>query len=65
MDVRLNGVNVGRLNGWLPKYTEALGYYDTTNQVKRVKCELFIDAGAWRLYMPSVWGSSFIQQRKV
>ncbi len=41
----LNGVNVGRLNGWLPKYTEALGYYDTTNQVKRVKCELFIDAG--------------------
>jgi len=41
----LGGVNFGRLQGWRPAWTEALGYYDPANHAKRIKCEVSIVAG--------------------
>ena len=41
----LGGVKLGRLRGWRPDYADGLGYYDTANMGKRVKCETFINAG--------------------
>jgi cephalosporin-C deacetylase-like acetyl esterase len=36
---------MGRLRGWRPDWTEALGYYDIVNHAKRVKCPVTISAG--------------------
>ncbi len=41
----LGGVTMGRLRGWRPDWTEALGYYDIVNHAKRVKCPVTISAG--------------------
>ncbi len=41
----LGGINLGRLRGWRPEFTEALGYYDPVNMAKRIRCETFICAG--------------------
>ncbi|MBS1369994.1 MAG: hypothetical protein HPZ91_08590 [Lentisphaeria bacterium] len=38
----LNGSSLGRLRGWYPQYVEALGYYDTVNHAKRIKCPVEI-----------------------
>ena len=39
------GINLGRLRGWRPDYTDGIAYYDTANMGKRVVCETFITAG--------------------
>lgn len=40
------GVTLERLKGWRPDYTEALGYYDSANFAKRIKCpNVIITAG--------------------
>jgi cephalosporin-C deacetylase-like acetyl esterase len=41
----LGGVTLGRLKGWRPDWTEALGYYDPVNHAKRIKCETIISSG--------------------
>ncbi|PAW75965.1 MAG: hypothetical protein B9S32_16765 [Verrucomicrobia bacterium Tous-C9LFEB] len=42
----LGGVTLERLKGWRPDYTEALGYYDSVNFAKRIKCpNVTISAG--------------------
>ena len=33
----LGGVDAGRMGGWRPRYTEALGYYDPVNLAKRLR----------------------------
>jgi cephalosporin-C deacetylase-like acetyl esterase len=35
----------GRLNGWRPKYTPGLDYYDAINHAKRVQCPVEVRAG--------------------
>jgi cephalosporin-C deacetylase-like acetyl esterase len=34
----VSGRSVGRLEGWLPEYTENLNYFDSVNFAARVKC---------------------------
>lgn len=41
----LAGPKFGRLKGWHPDYTDALGYYDSVNMAKRIKCPVFIAGG--------------------
>ena len=41
----LGGVSLGRLKGWRPDYTEALGYFDPINHAKRIRCETLITSG--------------------
>ncbi|MFA6960134.1 MAG: acetylxylan esterase [Opitutaceae bacterium] len=41
----LGGVTLGRLKGWRPDYTDALGYFDPINHAKRIRCETSITAG--------------------
>ncbi len=41
----LGGITVGRLRGWRPDWADGLGYYDTVNMAKRIKCETSISAG--------------------
>jgi cephalosporin-C deacetylase-like acetyl esterase len=41
----LSGVKLGRMTGWRPKYTPALGYYDPVNHAKRLRCETKLIAG--------------------
>ena len=41
----LGGVNLGRIGGWRPEFTEALGYFDPVNHAKRIKCETIITSG--------------------
>lgn len=41
----LGGIKLGRLRGWRPDYADGLGYYDTANMGKRVKCGTFLSAG--------------------
>lgn len=41
----LGGVNLGRLKGWRPDYTPALGYYDTVNLAKRIRAVTYITSG--------------------
>jgi len=43
--VDLGGMNMGRIRGWRPDYTDALGYYDPAHMGKRLKCAVAIDAG--------------------
>jgi cephalosporin-C deacetylase-like acetyl esterase len=38
----LGGPMLGRLAGWRPMYTEALGYFDPINHAKRIRGETFI-----------------------
>jgi len=41
----LGGINLGRLRGWRPDFTEALGYFDPVNHAKRIKGETMISSG--------------------
>ena len=41
----LGGVTLGRLKGWRPDYTDALGYFDPVNHAKRIRCETLITSG--------------------
>jgi len=41
----LGGINLGRLAGWRPGWTDGLGYYDIANMAKRVKCKTSLTAG--------------------
>lgn len=41
----LAGVNVGRLRGWRPDFTEGLGYYDSVNMARHIACPVTITAG--------------------
>ena len=41
----LGGINIGRMRGWRPDYTDAMGYFDTANFAKRIKCPIYIEAG--------------------
>lgn len=34
----IGGASLDRLKGWRPDYTEAIGYYDSVNFAKRIKC---------------------------
>jgi cephalosporin-C deacetylase len=39
------GITLGRLKGWRPDYTPALGYFDPVNHAKRIRCETRIVSG--------------------
>ncbi len=41
----LGGVKLGRIRGWRPDYTDALGYYDAANMAKRIRCPVSLAAG--------------------
>lgn len=41
----LAGGTVGRVEGWRPAWTAALGYYDAANHAKRIRCETTIITG--------------------
>ncbi len=41
----LGGGTVGRVEGWRPAWTAALGYYDAANHAKRIHCETNIVTG--------------------
>lgn len=41
----LGGIKLARLSGLRPDFADGLGYYDTANMGKRVKCETFISTG--------------------
>jgi cephalosporin-C deacetylase len=41
----LGGITLGRLKGWRPDYTPALGYFDPVNHAKRIRCETRIVSG--------------------
>ncbi len=41
----LGGINLGRLRGWRPDYTDALRYFDAANHAKRITCETDLVAG--------------------
>ena len=41
----LGGVQLNRLRGWRPDFTDALGYYDPVNMAKRIQCKTSITSG--------------------
>lgn len=41
----LGGTTLGRVKGWRPDYTPALGYFDPVNHAKRIRCETRIVSG--------------------
>ncbi|OQA78784.1 MAG: Acetyl esterase Axe7A precursor [Lentisphaerae bacterium ADurb.Bin242] len=41
----LGGVLRGRVRGWRPDYQPGLGYYDTVNFARRVRCPVAVTAG--------------------
>lgn len=41
----LDGIKLGRLRGWRPDPAAGLGYFDSANMAKRIRCETFITAG--------------------
>ena len=41
----LGGVTLGRMKGWRPEYTPALGYYDPVNLARRIHCEIKLVSG--------------------
>lgn len=41
----LGGVTLGRMKGWRPDYTPALGYYDPVNLARRIRCETKLVSG--------------------
>ena len=41
----ISGTDVGRLDGWRPKYLPNRAYFDSVNFAKRIKCPVEIDAG--------------------
>ena len=53
----LGGITKGRIRGWRPNLQPGLGYYDTVNFAKRVKCPVKIDAGLsdWVCPPAGVW----------
>lgn len=38
----LGGSTIGRLRGWFPNWVPALGYFDSVNHAKRIKCPVNI-----------------------
>ena len=38
----LGGSTIGRLKGWFPEWVPALGYFDSVNHAKRIKCPVNI-----------------------
>jgi len=56
----LGGINVGKLRGWRPDYTDALAYYDPVFFAKRIKAKVHLVAnygdytcppsGVWAVY---------------
>jgi cephalosporin-C deacetylase-like acetyl esterase len=40
----LGGYTFGRITGWRPEYTDALGYYDAVNMAKRIRCPVTIES---------------------
>ena len=53
----LGGVKIGRVRGWRPEYAPGLGYFDTVNFARRVKCPVKITAGLsdWVCPPSGVW----------
>lgn len=53
----LGGVKIGRVCGWRPEYAPGLGYFDTVNFARRVKCPVKITAGLsdWVCPPSGVW----------
>lgn len=53
----LGGVKIGRVRGWRPEYALGLGYFDTVNFARRVKCPVKITAGLsdWVCPPSGVW----------
>lgn len=53
----LGGVKIGRVCGWRPEYAPGLGYFDTVNFARRVKCPVKISAGLsdWVCPPSGVW----------
>lgn len=53
----LGGVKIGRVRGWRPEYAPGLGYFDTVNFARRVKCPMKITAGLsdWVCPPSGVW----------
>ncbi len=53
----LGGIEVGRIRGWRPDNAPGLGYFDTVNFAKRVKCPVKITAGLsdWVCPPSGVW----------
>ncbi len=41
----LGGIEKGRLRGWRPDWTPALGYFDTVNMARRITCPVELSAG--------------------
>lgn len=41
----LGGVTLGRVGGWRPEWAAGLGYYDTINHAKRIRCPVTITSG--------------------
>lgn len=39
------GVNIGRIRGWRPEYTDSLLYFDPANHARRISCQTILDAG--------------------
>ncbi len=39
------GAKLGRVPGWRPDWTDALGYFDPVNHAKRIKCEVIMTTG--------------------
>ena len=53
----LGGIEKRRVRGWRPDWQDGLGYYDTVNFAKRIKCPVNIDAGLsdWVCPPSGVW----------
>ena len=53
----LGGITAGRIRGWRPNWKKGLGYYDTVNFARRIKCPVQIEAGLsdWVCPPSGVW----------
>lgn len=53
----LGGITAGRIRGWRPNWKKGLGYYDTVNFARRIKCPAQIEAGLsdWVCPPSGVW----------
>lgn len=53
----LGGITIGRIRGWRPNWKAGLGYYDTVNFAKRIKCPVRIEAGLsdWVCPPSGIW----------
>lgn len=53
----LGGITAGRIRGWRPNWKKGLGYYDTVNFARRIKCPVQVEAGLsdWICPPSGVW----------